>query len=64
MGSFTKFAGMAAVLLLLGGFFVWVMVEMASFSHGSGPLDAIAIGFGVVALAMVLSAVHRPHHDG
>lgn len=66
MGSFTKIAGMAIVFLLLAGFFAWVMIEMASFSHGGNRLDAIAIGFGIVALAMGLSAVHRPgthRHD-
>lgn len=66
MGSFTKLAGMALVFLLLAGFFAWVMIEMASFSHGGNRLDAIAIGFGIVAVAMALSAVHRPgahRHD-
>jgi hypothetical protein len=47
MEGLGRLMGMTLVLTLLAAFFIWVMVEMASFSHGDGRLEALATGLGI-----------------
>lgn len=61
----------AIVMLLLAGYFFWILDRMAAFSsHGFRRLDKIAVGFGIVILVLVVTALigragHRRgrHHD-
>jgi hypothetical protein len=47
MSDLGGIAGRALVFLMLAGFFVWVMLQMASFSHSNGRLAALAIGLAI-----------------
>jgi hypothetical protein len=51
----TKLIAAALAGLALGGFFVWIMVRMASAASGSFALPML-LGFVVVAAAVAISA--------
>lgn len=61
MGDSGSIIGRALVFLLLGGFFVWVMLEMASFSQSNGRLAALAIGLaiGTIGVAVLYALTGR-----
>ncbi len=57
------FAGLL-LTLLLGGFFLWVLLEMASASESMWRLSKLGIGMGAVVVAaplvyLLLTPLHR-----
>jgi hypothetical protein len=46
--------GIAALISVLAAFFVWVLIEMASFSGSDFRLEKMAIGFAVATVGVVV----------
>lgn len=54
MAPFSRVVGITLVFLVLIAFFVWVLIEMASYSHGDTRLAKLAIGFGLSTLGVAV----------
>lgn len=62
--TFEKVLGGLVVALVLGGFFVWVLLEMAIASESTWRLTKLAVGIGAAVIAaplvyVMLSPLHR-----
>ena len=65
--TFQRVVAAAGLVLILGGFFLWVLIEMATASESMWRLAKLGIGMGAALIVaplvfLVLSPLHRDRH--